>query len=159
MRHRRAIRNWAATCAMCAVIVACPTAYAQQPSQPAPDADRAMLAQRCRELFTQGFEAINASEFERARQLLTAALSDCPSYDVAGALGQAELELKRYRDAAEHFDYAISTFPPGESRELLAKTKEGLERAKKHVATLRVAVNQPGAEILIDDRRVGTSPL
>jgi hypothetical protein len=158
MIQRRTLRTCAAaTAAMCALLAIAPATLAQAPQSS--EADRSTLAQRCRDLFTQGFEAINASQFERARQILTEAMSDCPSYDVAGALGQAELELKRYRDAAEHLDYAITHFPPGESRELLARTKEGLERAKKHVATLRVAVNQPGAEILVDDRRVGISPL
>ncbi len=158
MRSRHAVqKSVPAALALTALLAVCAPAFAQP--LPSSDAERSTKAQRCRDLFTKGFEAINASRFDAAREVLSEAFRDCPSYDVAGALGQAELELGRYRDAAEHLDYAVSTFPPGESRELLAKTKEGLERAKRYVGTVRVVVSHPGAEVSVDDRPVGVSPL
>ena len=112
-----------------------------------------------RDLLTRGTEALSANRNDEARTLLAEAYRLRRSYDVAAALGQAELELGHHRDAAEHLDFAIREFPPGESRKLLKQLEDAFAGAKAHVATLRVSVNQPGCEVTLDGALVGTSPL
>lgn len=112
-----------------------------------------------RDLLTRGTEALSANRNEEARSLLAEAYRLRRSYDVAAALGQAELELGYHRDAAEHLDFAIREFPPGESRKLLKQLEGAFATAKARVATLRVSVNQPGCEVTVDGALVGSSPL
>lgn len=127
----------------------------QSASPPRSNAD----PEHVRDLLTRGTEALSANRNEEARSLLAEAYRLRRSYDVAAALGQAEIELAHYRDAAEHLDFAIREFPPGESRKLLKQLQDAFAGAKSHVATLRVSVNQPGCEVTLDGALVGTSPL
>lgn len=112
-----------------------------------------------RDLLTRGTEALSANRNEEARSLLSEAYRLRRSYDVAAALGQAELELGKHRDAAEHLEFSIREFPPGESRKLLKQLQDALVTAKAHVATLRISVNQPSCEVTVDGALIGTSPL
>ncbi|MGC4091496.1 MAG: PEGA domain-containing protein [Polyangiaceae bacterium] len=115
--------------------------------------------ERVRDLLTRGTEALSANRPEEARSLLSEAYGLRRSYDVAAALGQAELELGKHRDAAEHLDFSIREFPPGESRKLLKQLEDAFASARSRVATLRVSVNQPGCEVSVDGKPVGNSPL
>jgi len=81
------------------------------------------------------------------------------TYDVAAALGQAELELKMYRDAAEHLDFAVQTFAPMESEGLLDGTKNDLRTAKSEVVEARIRVNEPHATVTANGRSLGEAPL
>jgi tetratricopeptide (TPR) repeat protein len=114
---------------------------------------------RSRELLRQGIAELEAERFESARSLFAQAFELRQTYDVAALLGQAELELARYRDAAEHLDYALRNFPPSESASLHAKLKTGLDTAKKHVSSLSVVVDQPGSAVLLDGAKLGVAPL
>ena len=132
-----------------------PASGTRAPSGAEPAADPEYV----RDLLTRGTEALSANRNEEARSLLAQAFRLRRSYDVAAALGQAELELGKQRDAAEHLEFAIREFPPGESRKLLKQLEEAFSNAKAHVAALRIVVNQPGCEISVDGAAIGTSPL
>jgi hypothetical protein len=114
---------------------------------------------RARVLLREGIDAFKAGKNEEAATALSGAWAIRQTYDVAASLAQAELALKRYRDAAEHLDYCVSHFSPMDSEQKLQQVKAGLDDAKTHVATLKVSVDRAGAEIHIDARVVGTSPL
>jgi len=74
---------------------------------------------RVRSLYRKAAAAFGAGKYEDAQVLLLEAWHLRRSYDVAAALGQAELELKRYRDAAEHLQYAVKNFAPVKSEKNL----------------------------------------
>jgi hypothetical protein len=139
--------------AACSIVSPC---HAEQTDRNAPTVDD---RSRARELLQQGISAIDSGSLETARQTLLQAWKLQHSYDVAGALGQAELELGRYRDAAEHLDYSIRDFPPSESRALRAKVEDALTNARKQVASLHITAAPPGAEIFVDGASVGQTPL
>ena len=129
----------------------CPlTSSAAEPA--ATDADR----EQARELLARGTEAIRNGDYEAARRSLARALGLFASYDIAIALGQAELKGNRYVEAARHLEYALNQFPPSESRTLKQKVEEYLNLAKQHVATLQINVVPPGAAVLIDGAAVPT---
>ena len=82
-----------------------------------------------------------------------------PSFDVAVLLGQTELLIEKYRDAAEHLALAVRDMPATEPQKSQDAIRAALDQAKRRVATLQINVDQPGAEILLDGRTVGKSPL
>jgi len=114
---------------------------------------------RVRALFREGVAAFNAGKPEEAVKTLSEAWSIRQSYDVAAALAQAEIQLKRYRDAAEHLDFCLSHFAPVESEQTLRQIKNAFAEVKLHVGAFKIAVDHPGAEVRVDDKPVGTSPL
>ncbi|WP_242515957.1 hypothetical protein [Sorangium cellulosum] len=74
--------------------------------------------------------------------------------EIAGELGLCELELRKYRDAAEHLAWSL------ERRKALSPAQQkrfgkGLADAVKRVATLYLSVDPPDAEVLIDGTPIG----
>jgi len=114
---------------------------------------------RARELFRQGAAAMKEGKFQDARKALQQVWTIRQSYDVAAILGQVELELKAYRDAAEHLDFALRNLAPRESAETLANIKTGLASAKQRVGELRITVNEAGVPLTLDEKDLGSSPL
>jgi hypothetical protein len=131
-------------------------ALAQDPvpsNAPADDNDRA------RALYRQATAAFERMRPEEALAGFRASWNIRKTHDVALSLGQVELVLKKYRDAAEHLDFAIRHFPPMESSEMLETARKALAGAKQQVATVKIIVNRPGAEVLVDSQIVGVAPL
>jgi hypothetical protein len=109
--------------------------------------------------FDRGVDAMTAKNWELAHGIFSELWTQQQSFDVASSLGQTELNLKRYRDAAEHLAFSIRTFPAREQSEMLAAIQAGLAEAKRHVATVNVSVNRDGATVLVDGKAIGRSPL
>jgi hypothetical protein len=154
-------RRFAARRQLAVLAFACLTAPSQLALAAAPDSESAAAtdANRPRVLYRQAEAAFAAGKIDDARRILLEAWSVRQTYDVAAALGQAELELKLYRDAAEHLDFAVRNFAPLESEVALDGVKNDLRAAKSQVAEVRIAVNEPGAIISVNGKAVGQSPL
>lgn len=114
---------------------------------------------RARALFRQGIDAFHAGKNQEAADALSGAWAIRQTYDVAASLAQAEMALKRYRDAAEHLDFCVSHLSPAENEQTVQQIKAALADMKTHVATLRVSVDHDGAELQVDRRALGVSPL
>ncbi len=132
---------------VCAMILVSPPSRAQAPSET--EHDRAI------ELFSKGVSAMKKRDFENARRILIEAFALMPAFDIAGTLGQVELELGLHRDAAEHLNYSLMHFPPSVSRKLKQTVEDGFDQAKQQVSTLRVEVTPPGAEVFVDGEPKG----
>jgi hypothetical protein len=111
-----------------------------------------------RQAYERAHDAFAAGNFQVAHEIFSKLWKERPTYDIAGFLGQTELQLKRYRDAAEHISFSLRNWPPRERLELLARVREGLSLAKRHVGALRLSVQPPGARIAIDGRMAAVSP-
>jgi len=114
-------------------------------------------AQAAERLFESGTRAFEASEYSRAIDELAESYRLFPSYRTACGLGQVELHLSRYRDAAQHLDFCLKNFPNGDvptQQRILA----GLTEARRRVFALAVRVNVTDAEVRIDGKLVGTVP-
>lgn len=152
--RRSAITFVGAFVALVGMSVSPLSAVAAEPnSNAAPDPNRP------RALYRQAETAFKAGKVEEARRLLLEAWGIRRTYDVAAALGQAELELKMYRDAAEHLDFAVQNFAPMESEGLLDGTKNDLRTAKSEVVEARIKINEPHATVTANGRSIGESPL
>jgi hypothetical protein len=114
---------------------------------------------RADELAHQGNDLALKHSWAEAEALFRQAWTLKQSYDIGGNLGIAELNLEKYCDAAEHLSFALKRFPANgkpDHRELL---HDKLEKAKAHVGALAITVSAPGAEVLIDGKRLGVTPL
>lgn len=81
------------------------------------------------------------------------------SYDIAANLGNLELEQGMPRDAAEHLDYALRTVAVNVPEDRVKAIRDLLEKARRLVGAATVKVNVDGAEVLVDGRSIGRSPL
>ena len=115
-----------------------------EPSSPAGVEENSHVRALCK----QAEAAFEFSNFEQARGLFLQAWAIQPSPAIALALGQVELELKRYRDCAEHLEFAIRNIGPTTSESVLEKAKKALNESKARLVVLRVTTNREGAEIV-----------
>ncbi|HKO51518.1 MAG TPA: hypothetical protein VJV79_27605 [Polyangiaceae bacterium] len=123
------------------------------------EADGADDNARVRSLFRKAALAFEARKHDQARKLLLEAWAIRQSYDVASSLAQTEIELERYRDAAEHLAFCIRNFAPVESEQTLQQVRKAFADVKTRVATVNVTSDRNGAEIFVDNLRVGVAPL
>ncbi len=124
--------------------------------QTATESDR---AEKSEHLLQDGRQAFEAKRYPEAHARLSQAYRLHQSYRTACALGQVELELQMYRDAAEHLDICITRYPDDDPQQARERVLEGLRETRRHVAVLDVDVNLLGATILINGVEVGTTPL
>ncbi len=108
--------------------------------------------------FAAGQAAFDRGDYAAARLAYLNVWTRGRTYDVAANLGQAELEMGLFRDAAEHLSYAIANAPPSVPAETRDAMRAMLEQAKQEVAVLGIEGLPDGAEVLVDGRAVGNAP-
>ncbi len=113
---------------------------------------------RADEYFRQGKAFVKEDRWEEARRAYLAGYKIKRGYDIAGNLGNVELELGLARDAAEHLAYCIKSFPATGTASQLAYVKGRFEEARQKVSALSIQVNVDGAEVFVDGRSIGRSP-
>ena len=113
---------------------------------------------RADEYFRQGKAFVKEDRWEEARRAYLAGYKIKRGYDIAGNLGNVELELGLARDAAEHLAYCIKSFPATGTASQLAYVKGRFEDARQKVSALSIQVNVDGAEVFVDGRSIGRSP-
>ncbi len=108
--------------------------------------------QRGRELYEENDFPAALVEFKRAYEL-------APSYRLLYNIAQVQYQLQDYASALDSFQRYLDEGGgelPAQRRE---EVQREIDRLQVRVATVRVTVNKPGAEISVDDVPVGTSPL
>jgi hypothetical protein len=123
---------------------------------------RAEGADRADELFRQGNQAFAAGDARAAYEAYRGAWSLRKSFDIACNLGRTEAELSLSRDAAEHLDYCLKTYPASsrdDLREANKRFRDLFAEVRARVAALRIETRPPGAEIAVDGASYGTTPL
>jgi hypothetical protein len=81
------------------------------------------------------------------------------SYDVAANLGNVEADLKHPGRAAAFLAFALREFPVGGKPSLRESLAKLLAEVRQQVGALRVQLNVPGAEVLVDGVSLGSFPL
>jgi hypothetical protein len=97
--------------------------------------------------------------YDKAEAAFLAAWALKKHYQIAANLGDCEMKLGRYRDAAEHFGFFLREQPASGKQDDRKRVQALFDEARAKVVTLSVAVNVPGAVVTIDGREVATSPL
>ncbi len=116
-------------------------------------------AGKAKELFDKGNKAYEAGRPQEAYVYYRQAWDLQQSYDIAGNLAAAELEIGRPRDACEHASFAVGNVPPMATDKQRKFLRGLFEDAKRQVALVTFTVSADGAEILLDGKRAGASPM
>jgi tetratricopeptide (TPR) repeat protein len=133
-------------------------APAPPPPAPAPAPSGSASKDPADELFARGNEAFDRGALDEAYGLYQKAWALKHTFDIAGNLGQVELKLGRFRDAAEHLEFTLRLFPPTGKSEPREAIRRAFEAARKQVASLTIRVNVQGAAVSIDGASIGLSP-
>ncbi len=130
-----------------------------QQAQPQPQrAEPESKLARADRLYREANELFRADKHALAVDKYKQALALKQTYDIAGNLAVAELVLKRYVDAAEHFALSLRIYPVNAAAAERAKTIRHLETVREHIVTVRIKA-PAGATVMLGNRNLGTAPL
>jgi hypothetical protein len=111
------------------------------------------------ELFEKGVQAMQAGKWEECRAALLAAWAIHRNYQIAGNLAECETKLSRFGDAAGHLTFFLREMPATAPAERRARGEELLREVRPKVAELKVRVSKADADVLLDGKSIGRSPL
>lgn len=137
---------------------ACLVAYAVATAMPgiAAASDGDALTDKARVLYDEAAISYQKSNYAEARASLLAAWSLKKHWQIAGSLGGCEVQLGLYRDAAEHLAYFMRLSP---NKPPSADTKALFEKATAKLGALVIAVDAPAADVVVDGKFIGKSPI
>lgn len=136
-------------------LVSCPAL-----AQPArPPSSSAAAASRAESLFQEGMRAVAQKQWADAERKFLAAFALNPSYDVAANLGQTQFRLGKHREAAQHLAHAVKNWPLVGKKEPRVLAEKRLAQLRGLLGSLTIAVDVPGATVLVDGTEMGRSPL
>lgn len=132
-----------------------PSAAAPPGAAAAPNAAR----DEARDRFKRGVQLYNEGDFRGALIEFRRAYEVLPNYRLLYNLGQASAEVQDHAGALRYFDAYLAEgkneIPAARRKQVQAE----IEKLRGRAAQLTVKVNVDGAEVLVDDVLVGTSPL
>lgn len=128
-------------------------AHAADPAEKTVEAHA--LTDKAATLYDEGVVAFRKSKWAEARASFLAAWALKQHWQIAANLADCEVQLGRFREAAEHALYYAKN-APADRRDRAAKL---LIDASQKVATVRIDVQPEGAEILVDGQSIGLAPL
>lgn len=114
---------------------------------------------RAKELYDMGNKLYDEQKWAEAEAAYQSAWNLRKSFDLAGNLGDVEMQLGQYRDAAEHLSYAYDEFPTGGKPEVREALGKRIEEARQQVGVLTLKTNVVGARLYVDNKLVGQAPL
>jgi tetratricopeptide (TPR) repeat protein len=109
--------------------------------------------QAVKELVRQGTAEYTKQHWEAARAAFLKAWELKQHYAIAANLGDVELKLGRYREAAEHIKYALANLPP-EHAERRSDAEASLKECRAHLSAVRVSVSVTGTTVRLDGQEV-----
>ncbi len=130
-----------------------PAAPPQSDIAAEPDA----MSEKAAELFREAVKLFRDKKFAQAEVSFEAAWALNRTHKTASNLGQAEMALGKYREAAEHFAFAVRVAPASDP--VRANNEKRLAAMKAKLATLNVTANVAGSEVLIGGKKVADTPL
>jgi hypothetical protein len=105
--------------------------------------------------------AVKEKRFAEAEALLSEAFALNPTYDVANNLGGLECMQKKLIKCEEHLSYASRNWPLTDldKKGFHEKLDRTLAATRASLGIVVVSTNEPGAQVVVDGRHVGTTPL
>lgn len=136
---------------LAAVILWNATAVAQKPTE-AQQAEASARFRRGVELYHEGAFRAALAEFQRAYAL-------SPDYRLLYNIAQAKLEVQDFLGAAQDYERYLIEGGAAIDASSRAQVEEVLVALRERVGRIHIVVNRAGAEVLIDDIKVGVSPI
>jgi hypothetical protein len=152
------ILKYLSACTLAVTLTSSATGFAQSSPVASTSPDEA-LSETARELFTKGVKASQQQKWGECRAAFLAAFGVKKVAQIAGNLALCEEKLGLYQDAAEHIAFFLSAERPDTPPERRAAGEAVLREASAKVATVHVRVDVDGADVLVDGRAIGVSPL
>lgn len=106
----------------------------------------------------EGVRAFRADDLEAARLAFERAWQLSGHAAAAASLAEVEMKLHRYKDAAEHWGFALERLPDQRAKERPEFEKQ-LAACRAQLGTLRVFTSLPGAIVYVDGEPVGEPEL
>jgi len=150
MSMRPPFRAWI----ICSVLAMGLTSAGLGMAQPTADPNR-----RATELYKKGNELYDKAKFADAETMYRAAFELRQSFEIAGNLGDVEMIQGKPREAAEHLAFALREFPPSGKPAQKEALRKRLREAAALIGTVKVTVNMPDAEVVLDGKAIGKSPI
>ncbi|MGK3997090.1 PEGA domain-containing protein [Sorangium sp. So ce1024] len=143
-----------------ATVLAAPEIAAAQPAAPQEASAGADAATRADAFYRRGLRLYSDRKYVEAEAELESAWALNPTFDVAYNLGNTKYQLKKHREAAQHLSFALRHWPLVKTVAKLKPTAEQrLAESRAQVGAVKVTVGAAGAEVLVDGKAVGKSPL
>lgn len=130
-----------------------PKTAAATPPAPTTDADKELAR-----LLDDAKKSFKAGQFEKARELYATAYKQKPDHATLLLLAQAEAKANKNVDAAGHLELYLREAKSASAEDRAAADKLFWDVTAK-LATWRVNVSVEGAEVYLDGKLVGKSPL
>jgi tetratricopeptide (TPR) repeat protein len=140
------------TCIALVLVLAAAPARAAEPQNP-----RALEEARTR--FQAGVQLFHEGSFDAALAEFRKAYSLAPSYRVLYNIAQVQFELHDYVEALKTFRQYLQEGDGDISPDRRAQVDGEVQKLERRVSLVEITVDVDGAEILLDDVPVGTSPL
>jgi tetratricopeptide (TPR) repeat protein len=142
--------------ALALTVTARPTlVFAADAPEPAPneeiDSER---AREVKDLTRAGIAQYRKGNLDEARAQFAKAWALKQTMELAASLAEVEMRLQRFADAAEHWEYYIQHLPPDRT-----DAEFQLAECRKHLGSVRVAVDTPGAVVSLDGEVLGPAPV
>lgn len=102
-------------------------------------------AERARALMREGLAEWGKDNLEGARDALARAWQVSPNPNVASALGELDMKLGRYREAADYWEAYLARLPPDHD-----SAAARLEECRRNLGKLRIHVEPAGATVTLD---------
>jgi len=126
-----------------------------QISAPATDPQVKAQAQR---LLTEGSALYEKGDYAGALEKFTAAYAAYPSPKLMFNIGQADRDLSRPVEALEAFEKFLAG-DTHSSPETTAEANSAMAELRERLGQIRIACETPGAEVSVDGKSVGLTPL
>lgn len=153
---------WASLVAFAALTSVPVSALADSPAAPAGKG----VDTKAEEYMRLGNAAFRKGDWGEAEKQFGAAWAIKHVYDIAGSLGEAELQARHYALAAEHLAFAVEKFPLTGDPVGKSRMQSSLETARKYVESVDLKVIDTktgaavdGARVMLDGREIGVTPI
>jgi tetratricopeptide (TPR) repeat protein len=131
-------------------LAAAQSGAAEEPADP---------TERARVHFKLGVDFYHEHNYRAALIEFQRAYAASPHYKLLYNLGQASLELQEDSNGIDYFTRYLREGGDDLSDERKAEVQQNIARLLARLASVTVKTNQAGAEIYVDETRVGTTPL
>jgi hypothetical protein len=109
--------------------------------------------------FQRGVDLYDENDFTNALIEFRRAYEIAQDYHVLYNVAQTCYQLQNYACSLDAFTRYLGDGGSAVARDRRSYVDKEISKLKARVATVRVVVNVPGADISVDDEKVGTSPL
>jgi len=109
--------------------------------------------------FRRGVELFQEGAYRAALVEFDKAYTTAPDYRLLYNIGQTKLQLQDYLGATQSYERYLSEGGSEVSAARRDDVEKQLESLRERVGRIAVTANKDGAEVFVDDLRVGTTPI